>query len=79
VTTTASLIVTAEELPGLTCQACYGPATHPVDVQQGTGTAVERSLTYYVCQADVVRLLAEDFANQGSVVGRLNPTTWSAS
>jgi hypothetical protein len=92
VTTTASLIVTAEELPGLTCQAwawtwptwpsssrpCTDPATHTVDTQQGTGTAVETSTTYYVCQPHVVLLLQEGLGHRGSVLHRLNPNTWSA-
>lgn len=78
-TTTASLIVTAdpEATLGLTCSACSDPATHTVDIQQGTGTAVDTSVTYYVCQVDVVRLLAEDLQNRGAVVGALNPNLWS--
>jgi hypothetical protein len=78
-TTTASLIVTAdpEATLGLTCSACIDPATHTVDVQQGTGTNVETSVTYYLCQVDVVRVLAEDLTNRGAVVAALNPNTWS--
>lgn len=77
-TTTASLIVTAKDLEGLTCQACLDPATHTVDLQQGTGTAVETSVTHYVCQPHVVLMLAEDLTNRGAVVANLNPNTWSA-
>lgn len=78
-TTTASLTITAdpESTEGVTCSACDDPATMLVDVQQGTGTAINTSVTYYVCQADAVRLLAEDLNHRGAVVGALNPNLWS--
>lgn len=83
-TTTASLIVTAEELPGLTCSGCEAPATHTLDLQQGTGTAVDSSTTFYLCQVHLVLALTDSgqaFPGQpwlGSVLSILNPNLWSA-
>ena len=70
--TTAAVIVTRDPdaTLGLTCGGCADPATHTVDVQQGTGTNVHTSVTYFLCQVHVVLELTE-------ATLALNPTTWS--